>query len=85
MTSDELIAALAKPMPYGQHVFGLDIPGLDVQAFRVVDHDDDCEIIRLVAVGDRHIREHHVSDLYEIERDVCSCGQLGCEWHLNDD
>ena len=85
MTFDQFMSILSAPLPWGKHLFGIDIPGLNQTAFHIVDFDINSEIVRVKAVGDHHIREHHVSDLYEIERDVCSCGDIQCEWHETHD
>ena len=81
MTFDLFITILSRQLPWGRHLFGIDIPGLDHNAFQIVDFNSETELVRVKAVGDNHIREHHVSDLYEIVGDVCSCGELNCEWH----
>lgn len=81
MEVNEFLAAISKELPWGKHLFGIDIAGLSNTAFQIVDFDIDQEIVRLKAVGDHHIREHTISDLFEIERDVCSCGDTQCEWH----
>ena len=83
MTMDELLIRLSHPLPWGQHLFGIDITGQNV-AHRIVDWDLETEVVRLKAIGDYRIVEHHVSYLYEIEGDVCSCGELNCEWHLSE-
>jgi len=80
MTMDELLNRLSHPLPWGQHLFGIDIIGQNV-AYRIVDWNMDTEVVRVQAIGDNRIVEHHVSYLYEIQGDVCSCGELNCEWH----
>lgn len=80
MDINEFITSMSRELPWGRHLFGVDIPGQNV-AYRVIDFDPDTEVIKLKAVGDNRIVDHHVSDLYEIEGDVCSCGDLNCEWH----
>lgn len=81
MTVDELIESLSRELPWGRHLYSLDIPGLSSMAFKIVDFDLGNETVRVCAVGDNHIREHSIQDLDEIHGDVCSCGELNCEWH----
>ena len=38
-------------------------------------------MILLHAVGDRRIEPHDPTELELYMGDVCSCGQIGCEWH----
>lgn len=80
MTIDELIDSLSRPLPWGKHIYGVDITGQNV-GHHIIDFDIDNELVRVRAIGDNRIVEHHVSYLYEIHGDVCSCGELNCEWH----
>ena len=38
-------------------------------------------MILLHAVGDNRIEAHDPTELELYMGDVCSCGQIGCEWH----
>lgn len=81
MTFDEFIFSISRPLPWGQHLYGIDIHGLHNTAYRVIDFDTESEVVTLMAVGDCYRTQQHISDLYEIDRDVCSCGDTQCEWH----
>jgi len=85
MDIQEFLESIQRPLPWGRHLYGIDLPGMNNTAFRVVDFDIDTEVITVIAVGDAHRTQQHVSYLYEIERDVCSCGDIQCEWHAKEE
>lgn len=38
-------------------------------------------MVQLHMVGDNHVHTFDPTELSLYEGDVCSCGQIGCEWH----
>ena len=76
MTFDEVLDALNDEHGYPPLFSVAGRPGV---AHRVIGVT--AEFIAVRAVGDDHIHQADPTELTLITDDVCSCGQIGCEWH----
>jgi hypothetical protein len=76
MTFDEVLAALNEPHDYPPL---FTVAGRLGVAHRVIGVTP--QFIAVRAVGDDYTHQADPSELTLITGDVCSCGQVGCEWH----
>ena len=78
MTFDEVMAAVANGKEYGVL---FTVAGRLGVAHRYVGLSEHGEHIMVRAVGDDHVHQADPTELTVIDDDVCTCGQVGCEWH----